>query len=179
MASLNKSTNSFDMNLAICTDPNGGEFEAFEADWAANTKYYMLPMCMLNVSSITFEHLWNFQSFNFVYMFYFSVMLLSVLFIIATLIVYGCVPKIRHLHEKCLMCYLVVLASAFTLISLGQLSGYSYFLEDSFCIIVPYALEFSFISVFLWLNVINFDLWLSFQFVSYSTNDIFWAMNIK
>lgn len=44
MASYNNKTNQFDMNLAICTDPNEGEFEAFEADWGPG--HYVLPTCM-------------------------------------------------------------------------------------------------------------------------------------
>lgn len=47
MASFNNLTNSFDMNLAICTDPNGGEFEAFETDWKPDIGEFILPFCML------------------------------------------------------------------------------------------------------------------------------------
>lgn len=95
-------------------------------------------------------------------------MLVSVLFIIATLIIYGCVPKIRHLQEKCVMCYLVVLATAFTILSVTQLSeSISLLVESTLCAVIPYVLHFSILSIFLWLNVINFELWLSFQFVSH------------
>lgn len=89
-------------------------------------------------------------------------MLLSVVFIIVTLIVYAFVPKVRRLNEKCLMCYMLTLGIAFSVLAATQLSE----LEPTvsvMCTFSGYFLNFSFLSIFLWLNVINFDLWLSFQ----------------
>lgn len=102
------------------------------------------------------------QLFNLAPQIFLLGMLISVVFIIATLVVYGFIPEIRHLNEKCLMCYLVVLAMAFILLSFSQLNNME-LLHPTLCLFVGYTLHFSFLSAFSWLNVINFDLWLSFQ----------------
>lgn len=60
------------------------------------------------------------------------------------------------------MCYLVVLAIAFTLLSLTQLNNMEN-IHPTLCLSIGYTLHFSFLSSFAFLNVINFDLWMSFQ----------------
>lgn len=93
---------------------------------------------------------------------FFSAMLISVLSIIATEFVYACVPKLRNLNGKCLMCYLASLAIGYTLVSLLQLNGINH-IEPMLCYSVAHLIYFSLLSAFLWLNVVNFDLWQSFQ----------------
>lgn len=89
-------------------------------------------------------------------------MLLSVMFIIVTLLVYGCIPKLRSLYGKCLLCYLIQLAIAYTFVSALQLNGYNY-IQKWLCYSIAYVVYFAFLSAFLWLNVLNFDFWLNFQ----------------
>lgn len=45
MASLNDETKKINLNLAVCDDPDGGEFDVIEMDlgWDRN----ILPICML------------------------------------------------------------------------------------------------------------------------------------
>lgn len=87
-------------------------------------------------------------------------MVVSVIFIIATLIVYGCIPKLRNLNGKCLMNYLSVLAIGYTCMAWIQINGTAY-VETLVCFSVGYLVYFTFVSAFAWLNVINFDFWLN------------------
>lgn len=62
------------------------------------------------------------------------------------------------------MRYLTVLAIGYILIAWIQYRGWNY-VDPLLCSTVAYLVYFSFLSAFLWLNVINFELWSSFQFV--------------
>lgn len=104
-------------------------------------------------------HNWSILLFLFL-----SGMILSVIFIIITLLVYTFIPVMRNLYGKCLLCYLVSLAIAYSLIAALQLNGSNY-IEPYLCYSIAYTIYFSFLSTFLWLNVMNFDLWLNFQWV--------------
>lgn len=89
-------------------------------------------------------------------------MLMSVFFLIVTLIIYGCIPKLLDLNGKCLLCYLATLAFGYTLLSGVQLNSSNY-MQPLLCDSVGYLVYFTLFSAFLWLSVINFDLWLNFQ----------------
>lgn len=89
-------------------------------------------------------------------------MLFSVSFIIVTLIIIGCIPKLQTLNGKCLICYLATLALGYTFLSGVQLSG-THFNQPLLCDSVGYLIYFTLLSAFLWLSVINFDLWLNFR----------------
>lgn len=97
-------------------------------------------------------------------------MLLSVVFIIVTLIIFGCIPKLQSLNGKCLICYLATLALGYTFLSGAQLNGTT-LNQPLLCDSVGYLVYFTLLSAFLWLSVINFDLWLSFQWVSQSESE--------
>lgn len=47
MASMNDQTQSISLNLAICTDPDGGEFDVIETDLGSRIERIILPICML------------------------------------------------------------------------------------------------------------------------------------
>lgn len=89
-------------------------------------------------------------------------MLLSVPFIVATFLVYICIPELLNVHGKCLLCYLVGLAFGYTSLALVQLNGYRY-VQPLLCKSVGYFIYFSFLSAFLWLSIISFDLWWNFR----------------
>lgn len=89
-------------------------------------------------------------------------MLLSVPFIVATFLVYICLPELRNLHGKCLLCYLFGLVIGYTAMALVQLNGANY-VDPYICKPVGFLIYFSFISAFLWLSVISFDLWWNFR----------------
>lgn len=89
-------------------------------------------------------------------------MLLSVPFIIATFFVYLCIPELCNLHRKCLLCYLIVLAVGYVTMAFVQLNGNNY-MEPIPCKSIGYVMYFSFLSAFLWLSVISFNLWFDFR----------------
>ncbi|XP_055318309.1 G-protein coupled receptor Mth2-like isoform X2 [Sitodiplosis mosellana] len=92
-------------------------------------------------------------------------MLLSVPFILATILVYICLPELRNLHGKCLLCYLIGLVFGYTAMGLVQLNGMDY-VEPMICKSVGYLMYFSLLSAFFWLSVISFDLWWNFRTTS-------------
>lgn len=89
-------------------------------------------------------------------------MLISVPFILATILVYICLPELRNLHGKCLLCYLIGLSVGYFFMALIQLNGRN-FISPLICKPVGYLTYFSFMSAFLWLSVISFDLWWIFR----------------
>lgn len=95
-------------------------------------------------------------------------MLISVVFIIATLIVYGCIPKLRNLNGKCLMNYLTTLAIGYTLMAWIQIYS-MYYVETLLCYSIGYTVYFTFCSAFSWLTVINFDFWLNSKLMAMKT----------
>lgn len=87
-------------------------------------------------------------------------MLISVIFIAATLLVYAFVPKLRNLNGKCLICYLVALAVGYSILAWLQFIGEVY---GPVCTTLALFSYFTLIASFLWLNVLNFDNWQSFE----------------
>lgn len=87
-------------------------------------------------------------------------MLISVVFIIATLIVYGWIPKLRNLNGKCLMNYLTMLAIGYALMAWTQTNSL-YKDQALLCFSIGYTVYFTFCSAFSWLTVINYDFWLN------------------
>lgn len=120
------------------------------------------------------------SAFTFFFLFtniYFELgMVLSVIFIIATLTVYGCIPKLRNLNGRCLMRYLTVLAIGFTLIACVQINGW-HRIHPVLCQTIGYLTYFTFVSAFSWLNVINFDLWLNSKMIVLKTGQNEQTMN--
>lgn len=92
-----------------------------------------------------------------------SGMILSVICIVATLFVYGCITKLRNLNGQCLMCYLFVLAIGFALIAWVQINDSGP--DQLLCPYIGYIVYFAFISAFSWLSVINFDMWLNSKII--------------
>lgn len=102
---------------------------------------------------------------HFVFHLFFSLgMILSVISIIATLFVYGCISKLRNLNGRCLMRYLIVLAIGFALIAWVQINDWGV-KHPLLCRCIGYTAYFSFISAFSWLSVINFDMWLNSKLI--------------
>lgn len=87
-------------------------------------------------------------------------MLISVIFIAATLLVYAFVPKLRNLNGKCLICYLITLAIGYSILAWLQFIGEEH---GPVCTTLALFAYFTLIASFLWLNVLNFDNWQSFE----------------
>lgn len=92
-----------------------------------------------------------------------AVMLVSVFFTILTIIVYMCIPELRRkFHGKCFMCLLFCVVLLFTSSAWVKLT-------DDGASVDHWLVYFTYISTLsggLWMNVISFDLWLSFRWVS-------------
>lgn len=163
-ANLNEDKYDVDLKLLVCND--------VVAQYTPNyhsIRYTILPICMcfffgiwhlcvslsVSVGMISDLNLCLFIVLG---------MLMSVFFLIITLIIYGCIPALQNLNSKCLLCYLATLAFGYTLLSGVQLNSSNY-LQPLLCDSVGYLVYFTLFSAFLWLSVINFDLWLNFQYV--------------
>lgn len=88
-------------------------------------------------------------------------MLISIPFLIITLLVYGCIKELRNLHGKCLMSYVWSLTILY--LSLFIIRTEAAVKVEWVCQSVGY---FAFVAVlmsFLWLNVMCFDIWATFR----------------
>ncbi|XP_051158320.1 G-protein coupled receptor Mth2-like [Leptopilina boulardi] len=91
--------------------------------------------------------------------------------LLITLLVYICIPSLRNLHGKTLMCHVGSLFIAYVCLSLVTLdvarSQEAVENEDpvrkTLCSILGNTLLFAFISSFSWLNVMCFDIWWTFR----------------
>lgn len=87
-------------------------------------------------------------------------MILSVPFLLLTLLVYAVLPELRNVNGKSLMCYLASLAAAYALLAFLQLRPGT---ANWWCRPFGYLMYFWFLAAFLWLNVISFELWWTFR----------------
>lgn len=85
-------------------------------------------------------------------------MLLSLPFIFATILVYVCIPELRNVHGRCLVCYLTGLAIGYLVLACVQING-NEFVPENVCKSAGYVIYFAFSAAFLWLSAISFDLW--------------------
>lgn len=89
-------------------------------------------------------------------------MIATVPFIIATILFYICSTELMNLLGKCLVCYLTCLLIYYIPLSYAY-SKTEEIVKPINCTLFAYATYFGYISGLLWLNVISFDLWLSFR----------------
>ncbi|XP_055537393.1 G-protein coupled receptor Mth2-like isoform X1 [Wyeomyia smithii] len=88
-------------------------------------------------------------------------MLLSVPFLLVTFSVYACIPELRNMHGKSLMCYVFGLAVGYTVLSLVQMRIFEG--DTTPCKVTGYMVYFSFMVSFFWLNVMSFDIYWTFS----------------
>ncbi|XP_069704986.1 G-protein coupled receptor Mth2-like [Periplaneta americana] len=84
-------------------------------------------------------------------------LLISVPFLIVTMLVYCLIPELRDLHGKALSCHVMCLAVAYVFLATVQLVGDT--LQQDLCVSVAFVIHFSFVACFFWLNVLCFDTW--------------------
>ncbi|KDR13486.1 G-protein coupled receptor Mth2, partial [Zootermopsis nevadensis] len=87
-------------------------------------------------------------------------LIISSVFLLATFLVYACLPSLQNLHGKTLMCHVVSLFAAYVCLSVAQLSGED--LDLFICAAVGYCILFTFLAAFSWLNIMCFDIWWTF-----------------
>lgn len=104
---------------------------------------------------------WSFIHSNyFLFVFAYLGMLVSIPFIFATFSVYLFIPELRNVHGKCLLAYLMGLMIGYVSLSMLQLNVISC-KQISF---LGYLVYFSFVSAFMWLNIISFDACWAFRY---------------
>ncbi|XP_015110799.1 G-protein coupled receptor Mth2 [Diachasma alloeum] len=90
--------------------------------------------------------------------FYACGLLISVPFLILTIIAYCITPRLMDVHGKALCHYCGCLAVAFAALAITQLS--SNHLYDEMCISTAFVIQFSFVACFFWLNVMCIETYL-------------------
>ncbi|XP_055537389.1 G-protein coupled receptor Mth2-like isoform X1 [Wyeomyia smithii] len=83
---------------------------------------------------------------------------LSIPFLVATLLIYVCIPELRNIHGKSLICY--TLALTVTYIVLLFINFHSTVIP---CSVLGYMLYFSVLVSFFWLNVMCIDIFWTFS----------------
>ncbi|XP_055537392.1 G-protein coupled receptor Mth2-like isoform X4 [Wyeomyia smithii] len=87
-----------------------------------------------------------------------SGIVLSIPFLVATLLIYVCIPELRNIHGKSLICY--TLALTVTYIVLLFINFHSTVIP---CSVLGYMLYFSVLVSFFWLNVMCIDIFWTFS----------------
>ncbi|KAK0098992.1 hypothetical protein PV326_010968 [Microctonus aethiopoides] len=90
--------------------------------------------------------------------FYACGLLISVPFLILTIMAYFITPKLMDVHGKALCYYCGCLTIAFTTLSIAQLA--SSHLSHQSCLSIAFIVQFSFIACFFWLNVMCIETYL-------------------
>lgn len=84
-------------------------------------------------------------------------LLISVPFLILTIVAYAITPRLRDVHGKALCHYCGCLALAFTTLAITQLASSQ--LSPQACVSVAFVIQFSFVACFFWLNVMCIETW--------------------
>ncbi|XP_046439770.1 probable G-protein coupled receptor Mth-like 3 isoform X4 [Daphnia pulex] len=88
--------------------------------------------------------------------------LFAAIFLVATLLVYSILPKMRNLQGVIVMCYLASMTItniSFAILLLGRGSN----LPINLCTAIAISLHFAYIATFSWLNVLCFGIWRMFR----------------
>ncbi|XP_014487779.1 PREDICTED: G-protein coupled receptor Mth2-like isoform X2 [Dinoponera quadriceps] len=89
-------------------------------------------------------------------------LLISVPFLILTIVAYAITPRLRDVHGKALCHYCGCLALAFTTLAITQLASAEMLPEV--CVSIAFIIQFSFVACFFWLNVICIETWLMVRY---------------
>ncbi|XP_057321002.1 G-protein coupled receptor Mth2-like isoform X6 [Microplitis mediator] len=87
-------------------------------------------------------------------------MMISLPFLLITLVVYIIISELKNLHGCVLINYITCLFIAYLILSIAQLSNN--YINDQLCTAIAFVIHFSFLASFFWLNVMCFDIWWTF-----------------
>lgn len=90
-------------------------------------------------------------------------MFVSAAFLVATFVVHAIVPELRNSHGVTIMCHVGSLAATYICLGVIQVKPD---LPMVACIGFAVVTHFSFLASFTWLNVMSFDIWMTFNFLS-------------
>lgn len=85
-------------------------------------------------------------------------LLISVPFLLLTIVAYCIAPILRDAHGKALCNYCGCLIVAFSTLALAQLA--SEHISNEVCVSIAFIIQFSFVACFFWLNVMCIETWL-------------------
>lgn len=88
-------------------------------------------------------------------------MLISIPFLLITLLVYGWIKELRNLHGKCLMSYVWSLTILY--LSLFLIRTESAVKVGWLCQNIGYVTFVAILMCFFWLNVMCYDIWATFR----------------
>ncbi|XP_046390058.1 probable G-protein coupled receptor Mth-like 10 [Ischnura elegans] len=86
---------------------------------------------------------------------------LAALCFAATIAVYACIPELRNLHGKMLMSHLTSLLAADIVCIFAII--YSLEVGLDWCLFFGFGIQFFFLSSFFWLNIICYDIFITFR----------------
>ncbi|XP_068142230.1 uncharacterized protein [Drosophila tropicalis] len=95
---------------------------------------------------------------------------ISLVSFLITIAVYLYLPKLRNLHGKCFVCYLISLFIGYSMLLLDIYKACINYLY--LCYLTGYLGYFGILAAFFWLTVISLDLWNSFRGTNYNVNRI-------
>lgn len=89
-------------------------------------------------------------------------MILSVPFLLATFLVYACIPELHSpTLGKNLMFYVLCLGIGYSIFAGLQLNNGAH-ITDIPCRFIAFTIYLAFLSSFLWLSAISFEIWWTF-----------------
>ncbi|XP_017891820.1 G-protein coupled receptor Mth2-like [Ceratina calcarata] len=100
-------------------------------------------------------------------------LLISVPFLILTIVAYSITPKLRNVYGKTLCCYCGCLTVGCTILAIAHLGNRH--LSDQACITLAYVTQLSFVACFFWLNAMCIEKWSSVS--SYVKRETYQRMN--
>lgn len=90
-------------------------------------------------------------------------MIVSIPFLVVTLLVYALLKELRNLHGKCLMCYLVGLICFYLSFCLIHIVSDFLMEHHALCEGIGLVAYFSVFVCFFWLNTMCFDIYSTFR----------------
>ncbi|XP_049545738.1 probable G-protein coupled receptor Mth-like 10 [Anopheles darlingi] len=91
---------------------------------------------------------------------YASGFLVSLPFLVATIVVYAILPELHNVPGMSLMSYVASLAVSYLLLALMRIDVYGH--QSIMCRVTAYTVYFTLMASFFWLNVMSFDIYWTF-----------------
>ncbi|XP_054264806.1 G-protein coupled receptor Mth2-like [Macrosteles quadrilineatus] len=95
------------------------------------------------------------------YSLYATCLLISSVFLLATVVIYLWLPELRDLQGKCVLCFIFSLMIGYICLVYLQLPSSSPDLHQTDCIVIAFLTYFWMMSAFFWLNINSFNMWRS------------------
>ncbi|XP_049290796.1 G-protein coupled receptor Mth2-like isoform X2 [Anopheles funestus] len=133
-----------------------------DGSFAYGTKVYASRTYCINPAEDSMPHVWIKETDEHleVHRWHSLGMIISIPFLVATLIVYALIPDLRNIPGKSLMCYVFALTISYLVLILIKRSMFDS--TPDWCTAIGYAYYFSVMSSFFWLNVMAFDIYWTF-----------------